>query len=210
MDYGQYKVLEFRRRFFKLLGAEINVKDAESDETVGFIAMKAWVLREDVRLYRNASKQDEILRIHARSIVDFGATYDVYDSQTDQVLFSLRRKGLRSAFVRDHWDVLDTDNTVIASVQETSSGLAFIRRYIGLIPVAGPFIDIALSIAPLTYTISAVKDDAVIGTVARIIHRKNPFVVKMSLDRTDADTEIDPRIGVAVTALLSVIDASKN
>lgn len=209
MDYSQYKVLEFRRAFFKLLGAEITVQDPATGLTVGFIRMKAWTLREDIRVYTDSSQDKEVLRIHARSIMDFGATYDVFDSQTDKVIFSLRRKGLKSTFVRDQWEILDTEEDPIATVLETSSGLALVRRYVDLIPVVGIFIDLALSMVPLTYTITAKGEDNTTGTVARIVHRKNPFIVKMSLDRTDADTELDSRIGVAATALLSVIDASK-
>ncbi|HSH56170.1 MAG TPA: hypothetical protein VK983_05110 [Candidatus Limnocylindrales bacterium] len=210
MDFSQYKVLEFRRRFLKVFGAEITIKDPATDELAGFIAMKAWVLREDVRIYRDESKQEELLRIHARTIIDFGATYDVYDGPTDTLLFSFRRKGLASTFVRDNWEILDAAENPIARLQETSGSLALVRRYVGIIPIAGPFIDLALIAVPLTYSLTTAKDGTTTGTAATILHRKNPFIVKMSLDRSQADVELDPRIGVAMTALLSVIDASKN
>lgn len=210
MDYAQYNVLEFRRKFFKIFGAEIKVTDPAFEKTVGFIKMKAWVLREDVRLYADESKEQELLRIHARNIVDFGATYDVFDGASELPNFSLRRKGLRSTFVRDYWQVLDSSEKQIAEVRETSSGLALVRRYVGLIPFVGALADLILMIAPLTYTVSEYTDTGTGSDVANIIHRKNPFIVKMSLQRTDAESSLDARIPVAATALLSVIDASKN
>lgn len=210
MDYSQHTKLEFRRKFWRILGASISVADADTEAKVGYIEMKAWKLREDIRLYSDDTKQHELLRIHARTIIDFGATYDVFEGSTDTILFSMRRKGLRSTFVRDHWDVMDAAGTVIANVQETSSGLALVRRYVGFIPIVGVFADLALMIAPLTYSINGVLGGAVTGVGARLTHRKNPFIVKMGLDMSGAETALDPRIGVSVAALLSVIDANKN
>jgi hypothetical protein len=209
MDYSQYKQLEFRRKFWKFFGAEINVVEPTSEQLVGLIKMKAWKLKEDIRLYKDQSLQQEILRIGARSVIDFGATYDVFDSASNQQLFSLKRKGLKSTFVRDHWDIYDTANNVIGSVQETSSGLALARRWLEIIPFGGIVALIFMFIAQ-TYTISmtdASGNQAVAGTIT---HRKNPVLVKMNLDYTAAQTNSDPRIGVAVVSLLSVIDASKN
>ena len=40
---------------------------------------KARKLREDIRLFAPNSKQ-AVLRIATRQIIDFGATYDVFDS----------------------------------------------------------------------------------------------------------------------------------
>jgi hypothetical protein len=207
MDYGKYKKLDFRRKFFKILGAEIDITDPETGEMVGFIEMKAWKLREDIRIYADKSKANELFRIHARSIIDFGVTYDVFDSQTSEQLFAVRRKGLRSAFLRDHWNITKADDSTIGSLQETSSGLALLRRYTDLIPFVGPIVDLAMSFWPLTYSIF----DASGQTVGTLTHQRNPFIVKFSLDVTDNSSgQHDPRIAVALTALLSVVDASKN
>jgi len=92
MDYTQLKKLEFRRKYWKIAGAEIYVDDPNTQQEVGYIKMKAWKLREDIRLFSDRSMQREILQIHARQIIDFGATYDVTDSSTGQQFFSMRRK----------------------------------------------------------------------------------------------------------------------
>ncbi len=206
MDFSQYKKLEFRRKFLKIFGAEIDITNPESNESVGFIEVKAWKLREDVRVYSDKSKGQELFRIHARNIIDFGVTYDVFDSKTDSPLFSMRRKGLRSAFLRDYWEFKDTDDKLIGTLQETSSGLALIRRYTDLVPFVGWAIDLAMSFWPLTYTIADVSE----AISATVIHQRNPVIIKFSLERTTVKTSLDPRIPVAAIALLSVVDASKN
>lgn len=204
MDYSQHKQLEFRRKFWKLVGAEITVTDPGSEQLLGLIKMKAWKLREDIRLYSDRSLNQELIRISARSIIDFGATYDVIDSKSNQALFSMRRKGLKSTFVRDHWDIYDTAGNKFGFVQETSSGLALARRWMELLPF-GDIIGLIFAFFPQSYKLSV--NDAIVGT---ILHRKNPFIVKMSLDMSAAPDTVDPHLGISVATLLSVIDASKN
>lgn len=209
MDYSQYKKLEFRRKFWKIAGAEIYINDPATEQEVGYIKMKAWKLREDVRIFRDRSMAQELVQIHARQIIDFGATYDVSDSATSQQIFSLRRKGLKSTFVRDHWDFLDVSGNVFGSVQETSSTLAIIRRWIELLPFGG-IVGLFLMFIPQSYAITALKLGGDSGTVGTILHRKNPILVKMSLDTSAAEVAVNPFVPLAATAMLSIIDAAKN
>ncbi len=209
MDYSKYKQLEFRRKFWKLFGAEITVTDPSSEQVVGFIKMKAWTLREDVRLYNDKSKSKEILRIGARNIIDFGATYDVFDSPSNQQIFALRRKGLKSTFVRDHWDMADSDGNKFGSVQETSNQLALARRWLELLPF-GEIVGLVFAFIPQSYAIYVNDVSGTPVVAGTILHRKNPFIVKMALDTTASQPDVDSRICIAVVALLTVIDASKN
>lgn len=209
MDYTQTKQLEFRRRFWKLVGAEIYITDPASQQEVGYIRMKAWKLREDIRIYTGRDMQREVVQIHARQIIDFGATYDVIDSKTQQQSFALKRKGLRSALVRDHWDLLDTNGNVFGSVQETSSGLALARRWVELLPF-GDFIGLIFAFIPQTYRITTVQADGSPALAGTIIHRKNPFVVKMLLDTSGAEAPVSPLVTLSATAMLSIVDAAKN
>jgi hypothetical protein len=206
MDYRQHKTLEFRRKFWKLFGAEITVTDPSSEMLVGLIRMKAWKLREDIRMYPNPESSEELLRIHARQIIDFGATYDVFEGVAQTPSFSLRRKGLRSAFVRDRWLILDGSEQQIGEIPETRGTLALARRYLGIIPYVGDIFDIAFAFTAQSYDIKN-NSGQLLGA---ILHRKNPLVVKMHLTLGDAATETNPAIPVAATALLSVMDANKN
>ena len=202
----QYSRLEFRRKFWKWFGAEINVTDPATEQSVGYIKMKAWKLREDVRLFSDQTMQTEIIRINARQIIDFGATYDITDSATNLPLASLRRKGWKSALVRDYWEILDTTGTVIGEVKETSGTLALMRRWLGTI---SDLFDLIFMFVVQTYTINDTRTGTPVQA-ASIIHRKNPAVVKMGLDATNNHANMDPRILIAATALLSIMDAAKN
>lgn len=206
MDFGAYKHIEFRRKFWKLFGAEIAVNDATNQQLIGFIKMKAWQLKEDIRMYRDKSMSQELFGIHARSVIDFGAIYDVIDSTTGQPIFSLRRKGLRSTFVRDYWELFNPAGQQIGYIQETSSTLALIRRYLEAIV---EFAGLIFMFVPQTYEININTQDGGKTLVGQITHRKNPFIVKLSLDTTGAQITVDPRIAVAGTTMLAIVDASK-
>lgn len=209
MDYNNYQTLEFRRKVFKLVGAEISITDPKTETVVSFISLAAWRLREDIRVYTNKSKTSEIFRIKARSVIDFAGTYDVFDGNTDDTAtprFNLRRKGLRSTFLRDHWIVNNNDGTMIAQLVETSGPLALFRRWVGLVPLVGGFIDLALAFAPQSYRLADAED----RTIATILRRKNPLIVKLQLDFSQATVApVDQFIAPGLCALISVLEVDK-
>ncbi|HEX3081926.1 MAG TPA: hypothetical protein VHQ86_01600 [Candidatus Saccharimonadia bacterium] len=207
MDYAQFPKLEMRRKFWKLVGAEIAITDLATGAVVGYTKMKAWKLREDIRIYRDQTMAQELIAIHARQIIDFGATYDVTDSASGAALFSLKRKGFRSAFVRDSWEILDPSGTVVGSVKETSSGLAVLRRWLSAI---NDLLGLIFAFVPQSYDITYAPVGSVPAVVAQITHQKNPVVVKMTIDSSMAPAGTDGRLKVAAATLLSVIDAAKN
>lgn len=210
MDITHLKTLEFRRKFWKIFGAEIFITDPSSQQEAGYIYVKAWKLREDIRLFSDRTKQREIMRIHARQIIDISATYDVIDSTTGQPVFAMRRKGLKSMFVRDHWDLLDNNGNSFGDLIETSSELAIMRRWFGAIPYLGVIIDLAFAFIPQTYSVTLKQADGRDLLASTITHRKNPVVVKMLLDTSTAQVPAHPFVPLAATSMLSVIDAAKN
>jgi hypothetical protein len=147
------------------------------------------------------------MAIHARQIIDFGATYDVSDSTAGNVpLFALRRKGLRSVFVRDHWDILDTAGNVIGTVEETSGNLALLRRWLGMI--SGLF-DLVFAFVAQTYDVRLGTGESAVQ-LAHIVHTKNPFLVRMAVDHSMAPSGSDARLVIASAAMLAIVDAAKN
>jgi len=207
MDYTQYKQLEFRRKFWKFFGATIYMTDPGGTQELGHVKMKAFRLKSDITLFRDASQQVPLLNIKARQIVSLNYVFDVTDPQTGQVLFGLQRKGLRSTFVRDHWLLLDANGNQFGEIIETSSELALLRRWLSVI---SDVVGLVFAFVPETYTIQTTAPGAQPQLIGSVIHRKNPFIVKMGLDTSQAQVNIDPRVAIASCVLLSIRDASKN
>ncbi|MBI5839008.1 MAG: hypothetical protein HZB19_02790 [Chloroflexi bacterium] len=160
---------------------------------VMFSEQKMFRLREDIRIYSDESKTQEVLMIKARQIVDFSAAYDVVDSATGQKVGALRRKGLKS-ILRDEWEVLDVGDNVIGLLFEDSMGLALLRRLI------------AGTLLPQNYDITLGAD-----RVADLKQRFNLFAYQLDVDFSmDISRRLDRRIGLAAGILLAAIEGRQS
>lgn len=160
---------------------------------VMFSEQKMFRLREDIRVYSDESKSQEVLSIKARQIMDFSAAYDVVDSALNQKVGALRRKGLRS-ILRDEWEVLDANDNVIGQLFEDSVGLALLRRLL-----LGSWL-------PQNYdmTVGATR-------VADLRQNFNLFRYELNLDFTmDISHLLDRRVGIAAGILLAAVEGKQS
>lgn len=183
-----------RRKYLRIFGAEMRMVD-EAGDLLAFAEAKRFKLKEDLTLYRDERKTDPLVKIRARQMLDIGATYDVVDALSGQSLGALRRRGMRSIFVRDTWDVLDEHGREIGTIQEDSTLRALLRRVIDLVSV----------LFPQRYHVTV--NGAEVGAFARSF---NLFVVKYD-GHFDADflKNTDWRFPLSFPVLLSLIEDSK-
>lgn len=164
-----------------------------SGRLVMFSEQKMFRLREDIRVYSDESKTQEVLSIQARQIIDFSAAYDVVDAATNQKVGVLRRRGLRS-ILRDEWEVLDANDRMIGTLFEDSVGLAMLRRLL------------LGSLLPQNYDITIGE-----SRVADLKQRFNPFRYELDLDFTmDAGRLLDRRLGIAAGILLATVEGKQS
>lgn len=98
-------------------------------EVILYSQQKMFRLREDVRVYSDESKSQEILTIKARNIIDFSAAYDVIDVTSGMQVGTWRRKGWRSV-VRDEWHLLDPSGGQVGVLIEDNMTRAMLRRFL--------------------------------------------------------------------------------
>lgn len=160
---------------------------------VMFSEQKMFKWREDIRVYADEAKTQEVLSIKARQIVDFSAAYDVVDTALNQKVGVLRRKGLRS-ILRDEWEVLDANDNVKGLLFEDSMGLALLRRLL-----LGSWL-------PQNYDISFGET-----RVADLKQNFNLFRYELNLDFTmDAGHLLDRRLGIAAGILLAAVEGKQS
>lgn len=82
---------------FKLiaLAPRIIVTDASGQEVL-FVSQKVFKLKEDIRVFTNQSKDQEVFRINAEKVFDFNTRYNFHNSSNDAHLGSVKAKGWRS------------------------------------------------------------------------------------------------------------------
>lgn len=174
-------------RYVFALAGKFRVFDT-SGRLLLFSEQKMFKLREDIRVYADETKTQEVLAIKARQIMDFSAAYDVIDSASGQKVGTLRRKGLAS-IVRDEWEVLDVNDNVLGKLFEDSMGLALVRRLL-------------TNLVPQNY-------DMTFGEtrVGDYKQNFNPFTYELNLDFSmDTAGQLDRRLGIAAGILLAAVE----
>ena len=158
-----------------------------------FSEQKMFRLREDIRVYDSEDKSREVLSVKARQIMDFSASYDVVDTELNQKVGVLRRKGLRS-ILRDEWEVLDANDQLIGQLFEDSVGMALLRRLL-----LGSWL-------PQNY-------DMTFGEtrVADLKQNFNLFRYELNLDFSmDTTNRLDRRVGIAAGILLAAVEGKQD
>jgi uncharacterized protein YxjI len=190
-NHSQYLV---RKKFFKIFGDAFHIYD-ESGNLAFYSKLKAFKLKEDIRIYTDESMQEEVLTIKARKIIDFSSAYDVFDPQTGEKIGACKRKGMKS-ILKDEWIFMDANDNDIGLIKEDSAFFAMFRR----------FVDMAALFLPQRY------EGDIGGTpVCSFQQNFNPFVLKITLDFS-ADTQglLDRRLGIAAAVLLCAIEGRQN
>lgn len=189
-----------RSRFFRLFGGAYRLTDGQGRLCL-YAEMKRFRLKEDIRVYADAGMRDEVLRIRTGSIFDFSGAYDVEDSHTGTRLGTLRRSGLRSTFVRDHWQMLDAAGEPVAELTEDSLGKSLLRR---LIEFAGeiPLVGLLGYLFPQRYALT--HHDR---PVAHYRQHFNPLIYKLDIDLSpDEGSTVDRRLALSMAVLLAAIE----
>jgi hypothetical protein len=180
---------QVRRKVFKIFGGSFDVYGADGS-LVLFASQKAFKLKEDIRLYGDKQKGEELLVIKARNIIDFSAAYDVDDPISGRKLGAFKRKGWSSLF-RDQWIIMDENDVEIGFIKEDSAAMAMLRRFIALIP-------------------QKYHCEVNGASVCEYRQNFNPFVYKLTIDFPEVGSGIDKRIPIAGAVLLAAIEGKQS
>lgn len=181
-----------RQKVFKLFGGAFHIFDP-SGQLVFYSKQKAFKLKEDIRIYTGEDMATEVLTIRTDQVLDLGATYHVHDSQQGGAhVGSLKRKALKS-ILRDEWLLLDPSGQELGIIQEDSTALALLRRF-----MVGWLL-------PQKYLGSIGNQP-----VSLFTRNFNPFVSKVHLDYSmDTQGLLDRRLGIAAVIMLLAVEGKQ-
>ncbi|MDX2115365.1 MAG: hypothetical protein SFZ24_07055 [Planctomycetota bacterium] len=182
-----------RRKLLVLMGASFEITDGRGELT-GWCRQKAFKLREDFRFYADRGQERELFRIRARSVLDFGATYDVM--LPDGAVLGGLRRGALTSLVRDSWTVLGPDGSVIAGLREDSGAAAFLRR---VLPLASLLMNQG-------YELREAGSDR---CIARLTSRRSLLAYVLDIEILEEHALIDDLIVLACACLLASIEGKQ-
>lgn len=172
------------RPMFQLLGRVYRL-ETPSGQLLLEVRMKLFKLREEITGFADEARNDARIRIKARNVFDFGATYDVTDATTGERLGAWRRKGMAS-ILRDTWILLDPNDQEVGQLVEDNMALALVRRFL-------------LNIIPQSFSFTAG------GTPGgNISQRFNLF--RLTYDVRLDPSRVDGRLAQAIAVLLLAIE----
>lgn len=182
-----------RKRIFNFLSTGFHIYAPDGNLAM-YCKMKAFKLKEDLRLYADESLSQEVLTIQADRVIDFSAAYTVKDPATGETLGALRRRGFKS-MLRDEWDITGPNGVELGKIIEDSTLKALVRR----------FVDLAALFMPQKYHI-----DFGGQTVCTMQQTFNPFIMRVIVDfAPDAQNQLDPRLGLASAVLMCAIEGKQ-
>lgn len=187
----QHPVYTCEGKWFSLLHRDFYFRDPQGAVLL-FARMKAFHLKEDIRVYAGPDMAEELLTIKARKIIDFSSAYDVVDTKSATKVGMLKRAGLHS-LVKDKWMICGAADEPIGQIDEDDTLLALLRRYL-------------MNLIPQNFTVSAGG-----AAVAEFRQNFNPFHLKLALDFSkDASGRLDRRLGIAAALLLCAIEGRQD
>lgn len=123
---------------FKLvaLAPNIYVTDANG-APVFYIQQKALKFKEDVSVFRDDTKREQLFRIQADRVIDFSAKY-VFTDQAGNSLGWIKHRGVRSIW-KATYEVSDGSGQMTHRITEDNPWVKVIDSFAQEIPVVGMF-----------------------------------------------------------------------
>ncbi len=161
---------------------------------VAFVRQKKLKIKEDIRFFADEGQTEELFRIKARAIMEFGGRYDVTTPAGEKI--GVLGKVFGKSLLRSTWSIMDADERELAVAKERSVVIAIARRVVDVVPY-GDFVPI-----PFHFTIDT--GDRHLGDLNRRFGIRDTY----DLDLTgDHERTIDRRLAIALGVALDALQS---
>jgi hypothetical protein len=193
-DYDRFKVDQLIRPMANLYRVTpLAVGDTPAGPPIAYVRQKKLAIKEDIRFYADEGETQELFRIKARSMLDFGGSrYDVLEGE--QRIGLLWHK-FRESLIRTTWHVGGPDEQEIALARERSVPGAIARRLVDFVPYVGGYV-------PIPYNFEILMDGEAAGGIDRKFKIRDEYVLDVSGDR---ERKLDRRLAIALAIGLDTL-----
>lgn len=110
----------------------------KNDNTIAYVRQKMFKLKEDVVVFNNESKAEELFRIKADRWLDFNANYSISETRTGESLGKIGRRGMKSIW-KSTYIGMDKHGSEDYTIHEDNGWVKVWDSMIGELPVIGMF-----------------------------------------------------------------------
>jgi uncharacterized protein YxjI len=167
----------------KIMGFGQQYNIYENGEKILKSKQKPLKMKEDFRFYDTDG--EPVLRVTTDQILDVAASYTVIDERNDETIGALKRE---FTFLQHRWEIIDSDNRVIGSIEEDNQLMAIIRRFIA-------------EFVPFSYRIVAQNGDS-LGELNGKLSLRDRYMLEL----TDDKDRLDRRLAVAAAVLVDAVE----
>jgi hypothetical protein len=161
---------------------------------VAFVRQKRMAIKEDIRFFQDESETEELFRIKARSMMEFGGRYDVTTPSGERI--GVLGKVFGKSLLRSTWSIMDANEQEVAVAKERSQFWAIVRRVIDAVPY-GDFI-------PIVFHFRIDRGEQHLGDFTRAIGMRDRYTLDLSGDQ---ERTIDRRLGIALAIALDALQS---
>jgi len=127
--------IKFRFTYLTL-GSKITVTDA-TERVIFFVERKAFKFKEDIRIYNDINKTEEIFAIKAQSWIDWSSIYD-FKTPDGINIGSVKRRGMKS-FWKATYEIMQADKQIDYILKEENPFAKIMDNIMGEIPIVNIF-----------------------------------------------------------------------
>ena len=117
--------------------SDFNITD-KNGNYVAYVRQKIFKLKDDVIVFNDESKSQELFRIKANQWIDFNASYSITDLVQEKNFGRLARKGMRSLW-KSQYNILDENDQPKYQINEDNAWTKVLDGFVSEIPLVGMF-----------------------------------------------------------------------
>lgn len=183
---------------FKILALapQITVTDGAGNPVM-YVRQKLFKLKEQIHVFRDNSREQELFQINADRIIDFSARYS-FSAAGGAPVGSVQRRGARSLW-KASYAVADAAGEPILEIEEESAWIKFLDGLIGEIPILGAFTGYFLN---PTYLIRRPGTGA---TVLKVVKHRSFLESRFEIQRQDEALGGGEEVAAVLAVLMMVL-----
>jgi uncharacterized protein YxjI len=193
IDPNRYDLFLLRQKWAPVINRyefSLPAQNGDPGDVFCFVEQARFKFKEDIRFYRDDSKQVELMRTKARQRFDPNARYDVTAASGEKI--GEIQKVFGKSLLRSTYKLFDAGGAEAAQARERSLIVALVRRVVGFIPYIGGFADWL----PIPYHFDFVRDGEVVGKNTRTAFKiRDTYTIDLS---GDPNRTIDRRLVLAI------------
>jgi len=119
------------------LSSDFNITDRDCNH-VAYVRQKMFKMKEDVIVFSDESKSQELFQIKANQWIDFNASYSMTEVASGKKFGRLARRGMKSLW-KSQYDIFDENDGSKYQINEDNGWVKVLDGFVGEIPIVGMF-----------------------------------------------------------------------